>query len=91
MLGCYIGPAGAAAHGVPERFLNPGGGEKEKSVLKQEDDNGDRVETGLNEGEKNQNTETPPPARVPEKGKRGRKKKFRGREQDAPIPRQSTE
>lgn len=23
MLGCYVGPAGVAAQGVPERFLNP--------------------------------------------------------------------
>ncbi|KAE8413468.1 YL1 nuclear protein-domain-containing protein [Aspergillus pseudocaelatus] len=40
MLGCYVGPAGVAARGVPERFLDPKAPPPEK-VSEKKDSNGD--------------------------------------------------
>lgn len=45
MLGCYIGPAGVAARGVPERFLGgPQAGSQTVQTEKVEDGGKDRAE-----------------------------------------------
>ncbi|EAW11216.1 putative signal transducer [Aspergillus clavatus NRRL 1] len=51
MLGCYVGPAGVAARGVPERFLDP----QAPSVTKESE----KKEAGSGDGDKN--TENQPP------------------------------
>ncbi|KAJ1717190.1 signal transducer [Aspergillus flavus] len=67
MLGCYVGPAGVAARGVPERFLDPKAPPPEK-VSEKKDSNGDGEPTDGNKdkaGETTKASEGPPNASTP--------------------------